>query len=163
MHSKKDDNNKTQYFIQGLRPFSSTIPVGLKKIFKKKGYNFSNIVDNWTKMVGEEISSSTYPDTIKTGKGVDNGTLILNVVHGKELDIEYKKKDIIDKINSFFGYTFISKIKLKIIHKKIIEKKRPKNFEKNIRKFTKKLETIENNKLKNSLNNLLEAYNEKDN
>ena len=30
-----------------------------------------------------------------------DGTLILNVVHGKELEIEYEKNEIIDKINSF--------------------------------------------------------------
>ena len=34
---------------------------------------------------------------------MDNGTLVLNVVHGKELVVEYGKKEIIDQINSFFG------------------------------------------------------------
>ena len=69
MHSK-NNNNKSQNFIQGLRPFSSSIPHGLKKILKKNGYNFSNIVDNWTKMVGKDISNSCYPCKIKIGNNV---------------------------------------------------------------------------------------------
>ena len=49
MHNK--NNNKTQTFIQGLRPFSSSIPKTLRKHLKKSGYNYSNIVDNWTKLM----------------------------------------------------------------------------------------------------------------
>ena len=102
MHSK-NNNNKTQNFIQGLRPFSSSIPKTLKKHLKKGGYNYSNIVDNWTKMVSKNISDVCYPITVKIGKQMKDGTLVLNVVHGKELEIEYEKREIIDKINSFFG------------------------------------------------------------
>ena len=113
MHSK--DNNKLQNFIQGLRPFSSSIPKTLKKHLKKGGYNYSNIVDNWTKIVSKKISDSCYPITIKIGKEMMNGTLVLNVLHGKELEVEYSKKEIIDEINSFFGYDCITQI-LSLIH-----------------------------------------------
>ncbi len=54
MHSK--NNNKSQTFIQGLRPFSSSIPKTLKKHLKKGGYSYSKIVDNWTKMVSKKIA-----------------------------------------------------------------------------------------------------------
>ena len=101
MHNK--NNNKTHTYIQGLRPFSSSIPKTLKKHLRKGGYNYSNIVDNWTKMVSKEISDNCYPLTVKMGKEIKDGILVLNVIHGKELDVEYKKNEIIDKINSFFG------------------------------------------------------------
>merc|ERR1712093_653727 len=65
-------------------------------------------------MFGKNISEHCYPDTIKMNKNMNNGVLILNVLHGNEINIEYKKQDIIDKINSFFGYNCISQIKLKI-------------------------------------------------
>ena len=66
MHNKKlDNNNKSQNFIQGLRPLSNSMPHGLKKILKKGGYNFSNIVNNWSKMVGKNISNICYPKNIK--------------------------------------------------------------------------------------------------
>ena len=122
MHSKKS-NNKNYSFIQGLKPFSRSIPQGLKKLLKKGSYNFSNIIDNWTKMVGKDISDACYPNTIKMGKEMNNGTLILNVIHGNELNIEYGKQEIIDKINSFFGFKCIKEVKLKVVHEKKIKKK----------------------------------------
>ena len=122
MHSK-NNNNKSQNFIQGLRPFSSSIPKTLKKHLKKGGYNFSNIVDNWTKMVNKKVSDACYPITIKMGKEMRDGTLVLNVLHGKELEIEYEKNEIMDKINSFFGYNCIGQVVLKIVQEKIELKK----------------------------------------
>jgi hypothetical protein len=99
MHSK--NNNKSQTFIQGLRPFSSSIPKTLKKHLRKGGYNYSNIVDNWTKIVNKKIADACYPITVKMGKKMREGTLVLNVIHGKELEVEYEKNEIMDKINSF--------------------------------------------------------------
>ena len=159
MHNK--DNNKLKNFIQGLRPFSSSIPKTLKKYLKKGGYNYSNIVDNWTKMVSKKISDSSYPISIKMGKEMRNGNLILNVIHGKELEVEYSKSEIIDKINSFFGYNCISQITLKIIKEKIKFKDNQNIKIKDIAKINKKIEKVNNNQLKSSLNNLLKAFNEK--
>ena len=159
MHNK--NNNKTSLFIQGLRPFSSSIPKTLKKHLKKGSYNYSHIVDNWTKIVSEKISNACYPLTVKMGKEMRNGTLVLNVIHGKELEIEYEKKEIIDKINSFFGYNCIGNIKLKITQNKIKlnEKIFPKI--KNLSKIEEKMSRVNDNSLKSSLNNFLKAFNER--
>jgi len=158
MHSK--NNNKTQTFIQGLRPFSSSIPKTLKKHLRKGGYNYSSIVDNWTKIVNKKISDASYPIAIKMKKEMRDGTLVLNVVHGKEIDIEYEKNEIIDKINSFFGYNCISHITSKIIQAKI---KLNKNFPgiKDMTKINKRISKINNPELKSSLNNFLKAFNDR--
>ena len=161
MHIKKS-NNKNNSFIQGLRPFSRSIPQSLKKLLKKGSYNFSNIIDNWTKMVGKDISDACYPNTIKMGKEMNNGTLILNVIHGNELNIEYGKQEIIDKINSFFGFKCIKEVKLKVVHEK---KKIKKNLlmSTTTKNYKNKLDQISNESLKNSLNKLIDAYNAKNN
>ena len=160
MHSK-NNNNKPQIFIQGLRPFSSSIPKTLKKHLKKGGYNYSNIVDNWTKMVSKKISDACYPITVKMGKEMRDGTLVLNVLHGKELEIEYEKKEIMEKINSFFGYNCIAQVTLKIVQEKIkfSQKQFPKI--KDFLKIEKKMNSVNNIQLKNSLNNFLKVFNER--
>ena len=158
MHSK--NNNKSQTFIQGLRPFSSSIPKTLKKHLRKGGYNYSNIVDNWTKMVSKKIADACYPITVKMGKEMREGTLVLNVIHGKELEVEYEKNEIMDKINSFFGYKCISKVELKIVQNTVKPKK---NFPK-IKDFSKienKMSKVNDETLKSSLNNFLKAFNER--
>ena len=159
MHNK--NNNKTQIYIQGLRPFSTSIPKSLKKYLRKGGYNYSNIVDNWTKIVGKEIYDKCYPVTIKMGKEMRDGTLILNVVHGKEIEVEYKKNEIIDKINSFFGYNCISSVSLKIIQTQIVKKNKILPKIRDLKKIEEKIDKVKNNQLKNSLNQFLKAYNER--
>ena len=159
MHNK--NNNKTQTFIQGLRPFSSSIPKTLKKHLRKGGYNYSNIVDNWTKMVSKKISDACYPITVKIGKEMRNGTLVLNVTHGKEMVVEYEKNEIIDKINSFFGYNCINHITLKIVQDKINFNKKVFPKIKNLSKIEEKMGKINNVGLKSSLNNFLKAFNER--
>ena len=160
MHSK-NYNNKSQNFIQGLRPFSSSIPKTLKKHLKKGGYNYSNIVDNWTNIVSKKISDVCYPITVKMGKEMRDGTLVLNVLHGKELEIEYEKKEIMDKINSFFGYNCISQVTLKIVQEKIRSDQKQFPKIKNLSKINKKIDKVNNTELKNSLNNFLKAFNER--
>ena len=159
MHSK--NNNKTQTFIQGLRPFSSSIPKTLKKYLRKGGYNYSNIVDNWTKMVNKKISDVCYPISVKMGKNMRDGNLVLNVVHGKELEIEYQKKEIIDKINSFFGYNCISFVTLKIVQDTIENKKKSYSKIKDFSKIEENMNKVNNSELKSSLSNFLKAFNER--
>ena len=160
MHKKKY-NSLTKNFIQGLRPLSSTLPSEIKKILKKNGFNLSSIVDNWTKIVGNEISNKCYPINIKTQANSKDINLILNVLHGKEIDIEYNKKNIIDKINSYFGYTYIKNIKIKIINSKYVNSKKNENNKNNRNNFDDDLKKITDINLKNKLEKLINAYNEK--
>ena len=148
-------------FIQGLRPFASSIPKTLKKHLRKGGYNYSSIVDNWTKMVSKKVSDACYPLKVKMGKEMKDGTLVLNVIHGKEMEVEYEKKEIIDKINSFFGYNCISQVTLKIVQDtiKTNEKVFPKI--KNFSKIEEKMNKVNDDGLKSSLNNFLKAFNER--
>ena len=156
MH-KKVNNSLTKKFIQGLRPLANTLPKQIKKIIKKNGFNFSSVVDNWTKIVGKEFSDHCYPINIKVLNNSNMLCLVLNVVHGKEIEIEYGKNNIIDKINLYFGYNFISKIELKIINK--VLNKNEKIVSR--RSFDRNLSDIKNINLKKKLNQLIKAYNEK--
>ena len=159
MHNK--NNNKTNTFIQGLRPFANSLPKTLKKHLRKGGYNYSNIVDNWTKMVSKKISDSCYPITVKMGKKMRDGTLVLNVTHGKEMEIEYEKKQIMDKINSFFGYNCISQVILKITQENLKSERKFFSKIKNKSKIEKKMKEVKSETLKNSLSNFLRAFDEK--
>ena len=161
MHKKKINNSLTKNFIQGLRPLSNTLPTQIKKVLKKNGFNLSSIVDNWTKIVGNNISNKCYPINIKAQGNFKDVTLILNVIHGKEIDIEYNKKAIIDKINTYFGYSFIKNIHVKIINTKLTDSSKNQITKVNKIKFVNNLEKVENINLKNKLEKLIKAYNEK--
>ena len=161
MHKKKINNSLTKNFIQGLRPLSSTLPPKIKKVLKKNGFNLSSIVDNWTKIIGSDISNKCYPINIKAQSNSKDVTLILNVIHGKEIDIEYNKKKILDKINTYFGYSFIKNIHVKIVNTKLTDSSKNQMTKINNKNFKNNLKKIRNINLKNRLEKLIKAYNDK--
>ena len=115
MHYKQN-NKESKTYVQGLRPFGNTLPRSVKGILKKNGYNYSEIISKWNLLVGKDISSCCYPKSIKMTRGDKSGTLILSVERGNEINIEYSKKEIINKINSYFGYKLIDEIKLQAVN-----------------------------------------------
>jgi len=156
MHYKQN-NKESKTYVQGLRPFCNTLPRGVKGILKKSGYNYSEIISKWNMLVGKDISSCSYPKSIKMTKGDTNGLLVLAVKRGNEITVEYSKKEIINKINSYFGYRLINEIRLKTINsetKKIKNNNTLKKFSKN---FEKKINEIKNKDIRNSLSQLLDV------
>ena len=112
-------------------------------------------------MMTKKISDACYPITVKMGKEMKDGTLVLNVLHGKELEIEYEKQEIMDKINSFFGYNCISQVTLKIVEEKIKRKQNQFPKIKDTLTIDKKMNEVNDSQLKNSLNSFLKAFNER--
>jgi len=156
MHYKQN-NKESKSYVQGLRPFGSTLPRGLKGILKKNGYNYSEIISKWSVLMDKEISSCSYPKSIKMIKGNNNGILVLAVKRGNEINIEYSKKEIINKINSYFGYRLINEIRLQSLNSEIKKNKSRETSNKFIQNFEKKIDQIKSNKIKNSLSKLLKA------
>jgi hypothetical protein len=144
MHYKQN-NKESKTYVQGLRPFGNTLPRGVRGILKKNGYNYSEIVSKWNLLVGKDISNICFPKSIKMQHKSKSGTLILSIERGNEINIEYSKKEIINKINSYFGYKLIDEIRLqtfnvtnKKIEKENILAKSSKNFKEKINKIKDK-------------------------
>jgi len=158
MHHKQN-NKESKTYVQGLRPFGNTLPRGLKGILKKNGYNYSEIISKWSILVGKDISNCAYPKSIKMKKDNSNGTLILAVNRGDEINVEYSKKEIIQKINSHFGYKLINEVKLKTINSKYSDSKNKEEKKKFSKNFQKKIDQIENKNIRESLSKLLKEAN----
>jgi len=154
MHYKRNNNESTTY-VQGLRPFGNTLPKGVKGILKRNGYNYSEIISKWSFLVGKDIANCSFPKSIKMKKGNMDGTLVLTIKRGDEINIEYSKKDIINKINSYFGYKLIGEIKLKAHNFEANTIKNKNTSNKLLKKFDKKINEIKNNSIRNSLFQLL--------
>ena len=150
MHHKQN-NKESKTYVQGLRPFGNTLPRGLKGILKKNGYNYSEIISKWSILVGKNIANCSYPKSIKMNKGNSKGTLILAVNRGDEINVEYSKKEIIQKINSHFGYKLIEEIKLKSINSEYFNPKNKEIKNKFSKNFQNKIDKIENKSIRESL------------
>ena len=152
MHHKRN-NRESKTYVQGLRPFGNTLPRGIKGILKKNGYNYLEIISKWNLLVGRNISNSCHPKSIKMTQGNENGTLILSVERGNEINIEYSKKEIINKINSYFGYKLINEIRLQTFSS--VNKKEKKTISKYSKKMKEKIDEIKNKNIRDSLSQLL--------
>ena len=146
--------------IQGLRSFKDTLPTNIKKIIKKKGHIFSETLNNWKLIVGDELFQICYPKTFKNSNKFGVSTLHIMVKRGHEVDLEYSKKEIKDKMNSFFGYSVVEK--LKFISFNDAQNKFKKEIKKNNsvtnNRYTDKVKSIKNEKIKQSLIKLTKLF-----
>ena len=131
------------------------MPHGIKGILRKSGYNYSEIISKWRLLVGKDISNCSYPKSIKMKKGNTNGTLVLGIKRGDEIIVEYAKREIIEKINSFFGYKVIDEVKLETFSAMNNKNKKEKIAKKFSENLQKKIDEIKNESIKNSLSQLL--------
>ena len=156
MHYKQN-NKESKTYVQGLRPFGNTLPLSVRGILKKNGYNYSEIISKWNLLVGNDISERCYPKSIKMTRGDKSGTLILSVERGNEINVEYSKKEIISKINSYFGYKLVGEIRLQTFNSTNKKEKEKNILGKPSNKFKEKINEIKNKDIRDSLSQLLDV------
>ena len=162
MQYKKDTKQRNASF-QGLRSFRDTLPKNIKKIINKKGHIYSETLNNWKYIVGEKLFKFCYPKSFKNSNRFGSSTLVIMVKRGHEIDMEYSKKEIMDKMNGFFGYSVVEKLKfisfdndLKIESHKIDTKKNV-----TINKYQNQIDSVKNDKIKKSLIELTKVFKQK--
>ena len=149
--------------IQGLRSFKDTLPKNIKKIISKRGQVYSEILNNWKYIAGENLFKVCYPKSYKNSNKFSVSTLVIMVKRGHEIDLEYSKKEIINKINNFFGDLVVKRIKFMSfnVEKKItIEDHKPILNVTN-KKYKNKIDDVKNEKIKKSLLELSKVFKEK--
>ncbi len=149
--------------IQGLRSFKDTLPKNVKKIINKKGHVYSETLGNWKYLVGSELFKICYPKTFKNLNKFGVSTLVVMVKRGHEVDVEYSKKDILDKMNNFFGYSVVEKLKfISFDHElEITGSSGTKVKNVAINKYEDKIKDVKNEKIKKSLKELTKVFREK--
>ena len=159
----KNNTKQRNTSIQGLRSFKDTLPKNIKKIINKKGHIYSETLSNWKYIVGDDLFKVCYPKTFKNSNRFGVSTLVIMVKRGHEVEMEYSKKNIMDKMNSFFGYSVVDKLKFisfddeqKIFNKKDSDQTNVAN-----NKYENKINDVKNDKIKKSLIELTKVFKEK--
>ena len=149
--------------IQGLRSFKDTLPKNIKKVINKRGHIYSETLNNWKYIVGENLFKFCYPKSYKNSNRFGVGTLLIMVKRGYEVDLEYSKKEIIDKMNIFFNDKIVEKIKFTSFddEEKIVNEESKLSLKVTKDKFNNKIKDIKNDKIKKSLMELTKIFREK--
>ena len=159
----KNNTKQRSQSIQGLRSFKDTLPKNVKKIINRKGHIYSETLSNWKYIVGVELFKVCYPKTFKNSNRFGVSTLVIMVKRGHEVDMEYSKKDIINKMNNFFGYSVVEKLKFVSFdyEQEIVSENKKINRDMEINKYKNKINDVKNDKIKKSLMKLAKVFKEK--
>ena len=161
MQSRNNTKQRNKV-IQGLRSFKDTLPKNIKKIIKKKGYIFSETLNNWKYIVGDDLFKVCYPKSFKNSNKLGVSCLLIVVKRGHEVDMEYSKKQILDKMNNYFGYSVVEKLKLISFDDDQTNFKKTKiNHDVTNSKYMNKIVDIKNDKVKKSLIELSKLFKQK--
>ena len=161
MRSRNNTKQRNRV-IQGLRSFKDTLPKNVKRITIKKGHIFSETLNNWKYIVGDDLFKVCYPKSFKNSNKLGSSCLLVMVKRGHEVDMEYSKKRILDKMNSYFGYSVVEKLKLVSFDDNQTNFKKAKiKHNATNSKYINKIIDIKNDKIKKSLIELSKLFKEK--
>ena len=159
---KFKNNTKHRYkTIQGLRSFKNTLPINVKKIISKKGHIYSETLDNWRSIVGADLFKVCFPKSFKNSNRFSSSYLSIMVKRGHEVDLEYSKKLILDKLNSYLGYNAVEKLKFISFEGEELKLKEKINKDATNNKYKEKISKIKNDKVKKSLIELSKYFKKK--
>ena len=114
---------KEEHTLEDLTSVSKTILPLAKQLLGAKGLMEIEILSGWTSIVGEDLAQYSLPQKISFRKNErSDGTLELLVLSGAfAMEIKQREPQILDKINTYFGYNAVSKLK-------IVQNSCPENF-----------------------------------
>jgi len=104
----------SEHNLTDLTNVAQAINPLLRQLLGNTGMITVELLNSWQDIVGEDISAYCWPQNIVFKKNErTDGCLNLNVLAGAfALEIQQKQQQIIEKINVFFGYPAISKLKI---------------------------------------------------
>ena len=158
----KNNTKQRNVSIQGLRSFKDTLPKIVKRIINKKGHIYSETLSNWKYLVGDELFKCCYPKTFKSSNKFGVSTLVIMVKRGHEVDMEYSKKKILDKMNTYFGYSVVEKLKFISFDDEQKVYSKSESHEKNgtINRYKDKINSVKKEKIKKFLLELTKWFRE---
>ena len=108
--------------LYGVKAVGSFIPGLTRKAFEKYGFSTASLITDWPAIAGTELAAYTAPDRLKwprrteqdtqTAKGRNGATLVLRVDGARGLDVQYKARQIVERINAYFGYAAVAELRI---------------------------------------------------
>jgi len=106
------------------RAVSDLVPDIGRAAFRRFGFVQSSVVSRWDEIVGPRYADVTAPEMIRFPVGQKaGGTLELVVESGHAVMIQHVLPEIVERVNRFFGYEAVAKVKLR---QGMVQKVQPK-------------------------------------
>lgn len=97
----------------GLRHAAGLIDKLTRPAIRKRGFAQGEILRNWADIVGPRLAGLTVPERVQYSKKQGHGARICVRVGGAAaLELQHAAVQIVERINTYFGYRAISELKL---------------------------------------------------
>jgi hypothetical protein len=113
---------------RGRNPTSKAVgafvPGLTRKVFENFGFSTASLITDWARIAGNDLAQWTVPERVKWPPPVDSpeaagdagarrgATLVLRVDPARALDVEYRTRQIIERINAYFGYRAVTDLRI---------------------------------------------------
>jgi hypothetical protein len=107
------------------RAVGSFVPKLTRKAFEKYGFSAATLLTDWAAIVGQDLASYTSPDRLKWPRGADaygevaegaegrpGATLVLRVDGPRALEVEHRRRQLLERINAYFGYRAVADLRI---------------------------------------------------
>ena len=105
---EKRSNYEPLAVAKNIRPL-------IRELLGKKGIMQLEILSHWNDIVGEDLSAYAFPEKIEfRANNKNDGVVHLIVPSGAfALELQHREKQIISKINTYFGYNAVAHIRIR--------------------------------------------------
>ncbi len=129
-----------------------------RPLLQKEGYIFASIILDWAQIVGSQLADKVRPTTLKFSPGKrSHGTLMVEVNPGASLLVQHMEGAIIEKINTYYGYQAVSRMRMvQVPAKKTVQTSRTVSAEEHVKRevFQPDLSDIHSPDLQDALRRL---------
>ncbi len=99
--------------MTGPRPIGRTVPEIAGKALGKRGLAFGALITDWEAIVGQQMALRTAPDRLSFPRGKrEEATLHIRAMGAVALELQHLEPVILERINGFFGYRAVARIRL---------------------------------------------------
>jgi len=98
---------------QGPRGLAAALAKLTRPAYKRRGFAHADILARWTAIVGDALAATSCPEKLHFPTGASAGaTLQVRVASGFALELQHLAPLVIERINTFYGYRAVNRLKL---------------------------------------------------
>jgi hypothetical protein len=100
--------------MAGLRPLAALTPKAARTAFARKGFGAAEILTQWAAIVGPTVAAYAVPERLvfPPGQRVDGALHVTVAPGGFATELQHLEPLVLDRINGFFGYRAVARLKL---------------------------------------------------
>lgn len=98
----------------GLRNVAPLVGNLTRPLVRKRGFFQTEIILHWAEIVGRDLEKFTMPVKYiqPRGENAGGGTLVIRVSGPVAIELQHRMPQIIDRVNTYFGYRAVERIKM---------------------------------------------------